>query len=403
VKGNLRSALRHRDFRWLWLGQSASALGDQLSVVAIAALVIGAGHGASGLRLVLAGRSLALVLFMVAGGLVGDRAQRTHVMIGADAFRVFAVGALALAPNGAPVLAFAALTFVVGAGEAFFQPAYRAVLPSLLPDEELESGNALTALARQMSFVAGPALAGVLIALASARAALWADALTFLVSLATLVVIREPLRASAAERLSIRREVAEGFRAVVDRPWIGLGIAMATSQLVFALAPWFVLLPVIATTELGGADVFGALLAVDGVGSIAGALLAARWRPRLPGVVALIALLPSGFVLLTLIGPAPLVVVGIWVLLSGVGESIFEVYWTTGIQRDVPEHLLARVFSLDYVGSLALMPLGYALTGPAVDALGRDAVLVFGTAVVLVSTLPLLAVPSVRRFATMHE
>jgi MFS family permease len=61
------------------------------------------------------------------------------------------------------------------------------------------------------------------------------------------------------------------------------------------------------------------------------------------------------------------------------------------------------VFSLDYVGSLALMPLGYALTGPAVDALGRDAVLVFGTAVVLVSTLPLLAVPSVRRFATMHE
>jgi len=383
----------------LWLGQSASALGDQLSVVAIAALVIGAGHGAGGLGLVLAGRSLALVLFMVAGGLVGDRAQRTHVMIAADAFRVLAVAALALAPDDAPVLVFAALTFVVGAGEAFFQPAYRAVLPSLLPDAELEAGNALTALARQISFVAGPALAGVLNAVASARAALWADALTFLVSCATLVAIREPLRAAAPDRLSIRREVAEGFRAVLDRPWIGLGIAMATSHLVFALAPWFVLLPVIATTELGGADVFGALLAVDGVGAIVGALLAARWRPRLPGVVALIALLPSGFVLLTLIGPAPLAVVGIWVLLSGVGEAVFDVYWTTGIQRDVPEHLLARVFSLDYVGSLALMPLGYALTGPAVDAFGRDAVLVVGTAVVLVSTLPLLAVPSVRRFA----
>jgi MFS family permease len=97
VKGNLRSALRHRDFRWLWLGQSASSLGDQLSVVAIAALVIGAGHGASGLGLVLAGRSLALVLFMVAGGIVGDRAQRTHVMLAADAVRVLAVAALALA------------------------------------------------------------------------------------------------------------------------------------------------------------------------------------------------------------------------------------------------------------------------------------------------------------------
>lgn len=187
---------------------------------------------------------------------------------------------------------------------------------------------------------------------------------------------------------------------MIDRPWIGLGILMATSHLVFALAPWFVLLPVVATEELGGSDVYGALLAVVGIGSVAGALLAARWRPRLPGAVALVALLPSGFMMLVLLGPAPLILVGLAVLLSGVGEAIFDVYWTTGVQRDVPDRLLARVFSLDYVGSLALMPVGYALTGPAVDLVGRDAVLAFGTAVVLVTTLPLLAMPSMRRFSS---
>lgn len=138
--GEVRRALSHRDFRRLWVGQSASAVGDRLSVVAIAALVIDAGHGAGGLGLVLAGRSLALVLFIVAGGLIGDRTNRTRVMVGADSARIAALVGLALVPRGSPILAYAGLTFVVGAGEAFFQPAYRALLPSLLPDERLRAG-----------------------------------------------------------------------------------------------------------------------------------------------------------------------------------------------------------------------------------------------------------------------
>jgi hypothetical protein len=187
---------------------------------------------------------------------------------------------------------------------------------------------------------------------------------------------------------------------VIERPWIGLVIAVAMAQLLFVIAPWLVLLPIVASEELGGTDVYGALLAVTGIGAIAGALVAARWRPRLPGLVALIAILPSGVVLLTLIGPAALVIVGAGVLIAGLGEALFEVYWVTGLQRDIPNRLLARVTSLDYVGSLALLPVGLALTGPAVDAFGRDAVLVFGLAVAIATTVPLLFVASVRRFST---
>jgi hypothetical protein len=168
------------------------------------------------------------------------------------------------------------------------------------------------------------------------------------------------------------------------------------------IAPWLVLLPIVASDELGGTDVYGALLAVMGVGAIVGAVVAARWRPRLPGLVSLLALVPPGLALLVLIGPAALPIVGAACLIAGVGEALFEVYWVTGLQRDVPNRLLARVSSLDYVGSLALLPLGFALTGPAVDAFGRDAVLIFGVVVALVTTVPLLFVASVRRFSSVE-
>ena len=156
----------------------------------------------------------------------------------------------------------------------------------------------------------------------------------------------------------------------------------------------------VASEDLGGTDVYGWLLASAGLGAVAGALLAGRWRPRRPGLAAMLWLLPSGLALLTLIGPAPLPLVAASAVIGGLGEAIFDIYWNTGVQRDVPDHVLARVFSLDFFGSLALMPLGYALTGPAVEAFGRDAVLIFGVAVVLVTTLPLLAIDSVRRFSS---
>ena len=398
--GRVWHPLRRPAFRKLWVGQAVSAIGDQLSVVAVAALVIAAGHGAGGLGIVLAARSLGLVVFIPAGGIIGDRLRRSRVMIGADVARVAATIALALLYDDAGVLAYAALALAIGAGEAVFEPAYRALLPTLLPQSELEAGNALNSLTAQAAFVAGPALGGLLIATGGTRFALWGDAATFAVSLATLLSIREPGREILVEEPSIRDDLREGLRALLDRPWLALVVGMSTLHLVFAIAPWLVLLPVIANDDLGGTQVYGWLLATAGVGAMAGALIAGRWRPRLPGLVAMLALLPSAFTLLVLIGPAPLVVVALSVLVGGAGEAVFDIYWNSCVQRDVPDRLLARVFSLDFFGSLALMPLGYALTGPAVAALGRDAVLVFGAVVVVVTLVPLLAIPSVRAFSS---
>ena len=392
--------LRHHRFRRLWTGQAVSAVGDQLSVVAVAALVIGAGHGVGGLGLVLAARTIGLVVVIPAGGIIGDRARRTRVMVGADVVRVGVTVALALVYDGAPVAVYAGLALILGAGEAVFEPAYRALLPSLLPNDELEPGNALTALTAQAAFVLGPALGGLLIATGGTRVALWADAATFAVSLATLLRIREPERAVPIERPSIRADLVEGFRAVMERPWIGLGVAMSHAA------------PRLRDRPVAGAPAgdrhrragrHGGLRLAVGIHGAGRDGRRARRRPlaaAAAGLVGMLALLPAGLALLTLMGPAPLAVVAAATVVGGAGEAIFDVYWTSGVQRDVPDRLLARVFSLDYFGSLALMPLGYALTGPAVEAVGRDAVILFGVGVVVVTTLPLLAIPSVRRFST---
>jgi len=132
--GEVRQALRNPDFRWLFTGQAVSAIGDQLFPVAVAVLVLQGGGGAGDLGLVLAARFGALVLFALLGGVWADRLPRVRVLVSADVLRLLAVLGLALAAASAPpVPVLAALTFLVGAGEAFFRPAYGALLPTVRP------------------------------------------------------------------------------------------------------------------------------------------------------------------------------------------------------------------------------------------------------------------------------
>lgn len=392
--------LGNRDFRWLWAGQAVSGVGDQLNVVAIAIFALEHGYGASGLGVLLAVRTVALLAFLLVGGAVADRLPRRSVMLAADVLRCAAMAALALSPDTAPLLALAPLAFAVGTGEALFRPAYQAVLPSLVPAGDLVAANSISSVARQVAAIAGPALAGVLIATIGVRGALLVDAATFAVSAGTLLCVREPRRERSAGGESVLREIAEGVSAVLARPWIAAMIAMATLHLLFIVGPWEVVLPVVAREDLGGDAAFAALLSIMAVGSLAGAVAAARIRTDRPGVIALWGLMPWVVLPLTLLTPAPLWAIGVAVAATGAGEQIFSVLWVTALQRDVPDHLLARVFSLDYLGSFAFLPVGLALAGPAIGAFGTDAVLLVAAGVALLTTLPLLAFDSVRRMAT---
>jgi DHA3 family tetracycline resistance protein-like MFS transporter len=394
------SVLGLRDFRLLWIGQTVSAIGDQIFPIAVALKVVHAGGSPGDLGVVLLGRALAMVLFLVVGGVYADRIARTRIMIGADLVRAVAVLGLALSPAKVPVLLLAALTFVVGGGEAFFRPAYGAVLPSVVPADRLPQANAATSVSLKTSLILGPAIAGVLVATTGPGLALGVDAATFLVSMLTLLRVAEPPLAERAFAQSPLRDALDGVAAVRARPWVTAVLVMATLHLMLAIAPMIVLEPFIARERLGGDGAYATLIVTFAVGGLLGALASARLRPRRPGLVGLLGLLPHVGLFLALASSDSLAVVAAWTFVCGLGLEPFAIWWISALQREIPQDLLARVTSLDWLVSIGLMPLGFALTGPAAAAFGRTAVLLVAAATILVTTLAVLAVPGVMEFAT---
>jgi DHA3 family tetracycline resistance protein-like MFS transporter len=392
--------LEIRDFRLLWLGQTISAIGDQIFPIAVALKVVHSGGSAGDLGLVLLGRSLAMVLFLVIGGVWADRISRTRIMIGADAFRAVAVAGLALAPGDVPVWVLLLMTFVVGGGEAFFRPAYGAVVPSVVPEHRLAQANAFTSVSLKTSLILGPALGGALVAVAGPGWALGIDAATFLVSIATLVRIAEPPLPDRGFRQSAVRDALDGVAEVRARPWIAAILVMATLHLMLAVAPMIVLQPFIAREQLGGDAAYGALLVIFALGGLLGAIFAGRFTPRQPGLWALLGLLPHVGLLLALAYSGSFLHVAAWSFVCGVGLEPFQIWWSSALQRDVPGELLARVISLDWLVSLGLMPLGFALAGPAAEAFGNEMVLAVGAVALGVTTLAVIPVPGVREFRT---
>jgi MFS family permease len=396
----IRAALRHRDFTLLWSGQTLSAVGNQMLPLALSMLVLERGGTTTQLGIVLGVFMAAVATGTLAAAAFGDRIRRTRMMVAADAARLVAVLTLALDPRSVPTAALFVLVALAGLGEGLFQPAFAAVVPRMLPESLLQQGNSLNSFSLYLSMVVGPGVAGVLVATSGAGGALWADALTFLASLGTLLAIRERVP-DAAERESgsgvrgafrqVSDDFVEGLRAVVSRPWIAWSILMALVVMMFVTAPALVLLPVEANSRLGGSNAYGIVLVAMGAGAVLGSVIGGRIRTRRVGVVALACVATNA---LTVLGLALLPLPGVIVTwaIAGIGVTIFQVLWLTAIQKDVPDHVMGRVMALDWLGSQALMPLGYALTGPLVALIGQQSLLFISAALTLVVVpLPLLA------------
>jgi MFS family permease len=395
------SVLRYANYRMLWLGQTLSAVGDPIFPFAVAYLAIRRGDNAIGVASVLGARALATTCVVLAGGVLADRFKRTRVMIFSDATRLIALVGIAMAPGNIPLAVLSVLVFVVGLGEATFRPAYSALVPSLVPEDRIQAANALTSLSLRTAGFVGPALAALLVSGISARGALLVDAATFGVSILTLLAVREPVVArtrDADESSGVLTDVREGFRAVVSRRWLALEIGAGAVQITAALAPWLVLLPIVTNSALGGPGAYAALLVAMSGGSVLGAFLGGRIKTRLPGVVASVCLVPFTVALVGLAQLWPLPVLIVLHVAAGIGTEIYGVLWTTAIQRGIPAAVLGRVFALDQLGSLALLPVGMMFAGALAGRGSATPVLLVAALVNLVTALGPLVFPEVRVF-----
>jgi hypothetical protein len=391
--------LAGRNFRRFYVGYATSMLGTSMSAVAIAFAVLASGGTATSLGVVFAANIVPMVAFMLGGGVLADRLGRRPVMLTADLARCAAQGALAATLFlGRPHLwLFVAAAFVVGTGNAFFQPALSGLPVQLAPRDQLGNANALFGIVAPAAQVAGPALAGIVIAAGSPGAAIAVDAGSYAVSAVALALLGFPAagRARAAAR-SLPRDLADGWAEFSAHAWLWLQTLQFTLFNLLTWGPYLVLGPVLARDYLGGARAWGAVLASYGGGAIIGGLLALGRRPRRPLLVSTLTTLGFPLPPLALALHLPLVAVAAVALLAGAGSAFGGAIASTVTQQRLPADVLSRVGSFNLVGAFAFGPLAFIAAGPAAAAFGAGAVLGFGAAWAVFGTLAVLVAPSIR-------
>jgi MFS family permease len=390
-----------RAFRLLYAAQSISALGDRLVPVALAFAVLNLTGSATSLGVVLAAQTVPLVLFVLLGGVWADRLPRRLVMVTSDLVRAASQGACAalLLTGTAHLWQLVVLQALYGTARAFFDPAALSVVPQTVDTDQLQRANSLIALSGNVAAVVGPAVAGVIVAAATPGWGLAFDAVTFVAS-AAFVRAMPPIVTQVRERATLVHELRHGWAAFRARRWLWITVSCFTLYIGFAWAPWQVLGPQIARVSLGGPGAWAAIVVALGAGSIAGGVIALRARPRHPfrlTFAVFVVVTPALFALVAAHAPLPVILPV--AVIDGSSGTMFNTFWFTAVQSDVPAGELARVMSWDYFGSVAILPLGQVLSGPVAAALGTSTTL-YGAAVLTAMLFGLgLAVPAVRNFS----
>ena len=404
---------RHRDYRLLVASMAASLFASGVWLLAIVWQVIALGGGPTALSAVSASASAGLLVSVLIGGVAADRLPRRTVLITVEVVRIVAASAAtALALSGLlTVWHLAALAFVIGSAEAFYFPAYSALLPTLLPAGELLAANGVEQTLRPVAMqAAGPALAGVLVGAFVPGAGLLAAAAGYALALLPLLWIRiAPPTGTVTEqaeetRRSVRADLREGFAYLVRTGWLFASLAFALLYVLLIIGPIEVLLPFAVRDRAdGGPAGYAVVLAAYGVGGALGSIVVASRR------------LPRRYLSTMLVlwgaGALPLMVLGlttrIWLMaaaafLVGATGAGAMVIWGTLLQRRVPAHLLGRVSSLDFFVSLALMPVSMALAGPVGDAVGIPTTFVVAGALPVVLAVAAIALWRLHRDEVAH-
>jgi DHA3 family tetracycline resistance protein-like MFS transporter len=392
---------RIREYRLLIAAVSLSIFAEGMWAVVMALQVIELDDDPTSLSLVATCLGAGLVAFVLVGGIAADRIDQRAIIIVVECVNVVTVMIIAaLGTVGAlRIWHMAVAAGVLGIAAAFFFPAYSALLPRILPAEQLLAANGVEGVVRPVfQRAVGPAVAGVLVGATFPAVGAYAVAGLFALGLVLLVTTRpvSDERSPDAERPHVVRDLREGFAFMVRTPWLLWTLLFASMFVLVVLGPIEVLLPFIAADRFAdGARAYGFILAFFGVGSAIGALAVSSVR------------LPRRYlsVMMTMwgLGSLPLIVVGVTssfplmaaaTFVVGVTDGAGMVIWGTLLQRRVPRAMLGRVSSLDFFVSLAFMPVSFAIVGPLSKVVSMETI--FAAAGIVPVLLAAVAVTAAR-------
>jgi len=385
-------------YRNLWFSTVLTMLAMSAFPIALAVTVLDAGGSVTTLGLIMGARVLSGVLLSPVGGVVADRFPRKSALIAADGFRAV-IGSIPIffQTTHDSLWILGLIVVLMGISDGFGAPASQAIIPSILPDHLLPAGNVLRGIALRTSQIAGPGLAGVIVVSLGTHATYIATSIFFLAGALLLLRINEgPAAVRESDRNRFIHELQEGLRVVWYYKWIAAMILMASVQLMLVIGVETVLLPVITKRQFGDASVFASSAALFSVGGAISAVIFIKSKVKKPGIVCVVVW--GLFILAPLVlafpSSAPLILIAY--LIAGFSVGPWEAFWSTQVQREVPAEFQGRVFSLDYMGTMGLMPLGMALVGPLVHIFGERELLIGVAVFHLLVCAAVLLVPGVK-------
>jgi Major Facilitator Superfamily len=409
----LRLLAAERNFRIFYVGFSTSLLGTAMSRIALTFAVLDSGGPAAGaggsslpasttteLGLVFAASVFPQVLVMLGGGVLADRIGRRPLMLVTDAgrFAVQAALAVALFAGRPPLWLFLVLTALESVGEGFFNPALGGLRAEMVPAGSQPDANAMLSVARSTTTIAGPALAGLLIALcgqtpASPAVVIAIDAGSYGVSVAALAVLRIPPASRPGH--SPWRDLAESWAVFRAQTWLWVTTLQYSLFNLFTWAPYLLLGPILARQYLGGSKAWGLIMAAFATGAVLAGLAMVGRRPPRPVAIAAIGMFgyPIPCLLLALHAPAYAVAAG--ALVAGAGSTSGGTLTSSLQQQRVPPEMLARISAIQLTISYSLGSAAWALIGPLAGVVGAVPLLAFAAAWGVASAAVVLALPAI--------
>jgi MFS family permease len=395
----LISPLRWRDFRLAVIGRLFSLAGNAAQSVTLAVLVLDITQRPSGWGTVLTIQAIPQVLLMLAGGVVIDRFRSRSVLLASNL--LFAVTLAALLPGlllGTTELWHLYVYAVVsGVVFAFYIPASQAMVPELVPREQVRSANALWIMAFHSSRFVGPPIAVTLAALGGHALAIGAIVGLLVVGSAVLVPVRVE-EVARAGRASMLEELVEGFRVARADPVVWVTILAAAIYNLGASGATLVGLPSLAKLALAAGDEgVGLLFAALGAGALAGILVTGSVaRIRRQAAVGAVTNLGMGAALIAAAFASSIWVAIPLLFVAGAFQAAGGVIFLTLMQTRVPAAVRGRVMALLSLSLFGLTPLAYGLSGFIGDALGPRGILVAGGATVVLCGVMILSFKVVR-------
>ncbi|MGA4950411.1 MFS transporter [Streptomyces lydicamycinicus] len=374
-------------------------LGSSGALIATAFAVLAAGGSGTEVGLVAAARTVPLLCFLLVGGAVADRFPRHRVMVAANALSCFSQGLFALLVlAGEPRLwQMALLAALGGTGQAFFAPASEGMVLASVSGDQAGRAFAVFRMGMNGANIGGAALGGALVAAVGPGWVLAVDSAAFALAAALrafLDVSGVPERGPGGGML---HDLRDGWREVASRPWLWAVVVQFSIVNAVVSAAEAVYGPLVAEQHLGGPGPWGLALAAFGVGTVGGALLMARVRPRRMLLTGALCVFPLALPSAALAVPLPAAGLTTVMFATGIAIEVFAVTWMTALHQEIPEEKFSRVSSYDWLGSLALVPPATALAGPVQDAIGRRAALWGCSALIVLLTAAVLCVPDIRR------